>query len=182
MFPADFLPHPTPRLWLRRFIHADVQPFWAYRTDPRVARYQSWQPLSPTAATEFVQTMQTISLGVPGEWCQIAIAHQTSNQLLGDIGLYIDPQRPEVAEIGFTLAQSAQGQGYAHEAVAALIMRLFTITTVTEVRAIADARNGRSLHLLHKLGMRLVQSVSVQWQGERCTEQIFQLTASELTI
>lgn len=179
MFPVDFLPHATPRLWLRRFIDADLQAFLAYRTDPVVARYQSWQSLSPTAAVQFIQTMHTIPLGVPGEWCQIAIAHHLTHHLLGDIGLQLDPTQPDVAEIGFTLDRSAQGQGYAYEAVHALMTRLFTITPVTQVRAIADARNERSLHLLNKLGMRLVQSVLVRWQDEWCREQVFEITASE---
>ena len=40
---AAFTSIETERLVLRRFGRDDVEPFAAYRGDPDVARYQSWQ-------------------------------------------------------------------------------------------------------------------------------------------
>jgi hypothetical protein len=45
-----------------------------------VARFQSWSALSKSQAKAFMREMQTAEIGEPGEWFQIAIAHQQSNQ------------------------------------------------------------------------------------------------------
>jgi RimJ/RimL family protein N-acetyltransferase len=34
----------SERLMLRPFQEADIEPFAAYRSDPEIARYQSWEP------------------------------------------------------------------------------------------------------------------------------------------
>jgi hypothetical protein len=47
-----------------------------------VARFQSWSALSKSQAKAFMREMQTAEIGEPGEWFQIAIAHQQSNQLI----------------------------------------------------------------------------------------------------
>ena len=39
-----------PRVMLRRFQHADVAKFVAYRSDPQVARFQSWDAPYPRDA------------------------------------------------------------------------------------------------------------------------------------
>ena len=44
----------TERLVLRRFERDDVEAFAAYRGDPDVARYQSWQDYTHAEAEAFV--------------------------------------------------------------------------------------------------------------------------------
>ena len=70
---SDLLPLHTPRLTLRRFTEVDVLPFLAYRNDPAVARYQSWESCDLVEATEFIRYHQSLEAGVPGQWLQIAI-------------------------------------------------------------------------------------------------------------
>ena len=74
------LPMTTSRLVLRRFVESDAPAFLAYRDDPEIARYQSWAGCTAAAAAEFVRCHQAREFGVPGEWLQIAIAHQTTNE------------------------------------------------------------------------------------------------------
>ena len=45
----------TARLRLRRFAEADLPAFIAYRNDPDVARYQSWEGISEAEAVAFVR-------------------------------------------------------------------------------------------------------------------------------
>ena len=47
----------TERLVLRRFERDDVEAFAAYRGDPDVARYQSWQDYTHAEAEAFVAEM-----------------------------------------------------------------------------------------------------------------------------
>ncbi len=64
----------TPRLVLRSFCDADLDPFVAYRSDPLVARYQGWEaPYSRDMGKKFVDEMKKALPGIPGTWCQIAI-------------------------------------------------------------------------------------------------------------
>ena len=56
----------TNRLDARRFTHADVPAFSAYRADPVVARYQSWSDYDEHRGATLVESMATIELGTPG--------------------------------------------------------------------------------------------------------------------
>ncbi len=64
----------TNRLHLRKFRDDDCDLFSAYRSDPLVAKYQSWDThFTRIQASQFIQEMKPIMPGSPGEWCQIAI-------------------------------------------------------------------------------------------------------------
>lgn len=153
----------------------DLDTFLSYRQDPQVARFQGWSTLSQDQAVMFIREMQTAVLGQPGEWFQIAIAHQTTNQLLGDIGLQVDANNPGTVEIGFTLMRTEQGKGYAQEAVQALIDALFEWNIADAIVGITDQRNEPSIRLLQRLGLRWVRSAEVEFRGEWCVEDTFEL-------
>jgi [ribosomal protein S5]-alanine N-acetyltransferase len=63
----------SQRLILRRFRDADLAPFVAYRNDPEVARYQSWDSFDEREARAFIREMASVQPGVPGEWFQFAV-------------------------------------------------------------------------------------------------------------
>nr|WP_279308329.1 GNAT family N-acetyltransferase [Nodosilinea sp. FACHB-131] len=175
MFPVNFLPQSTERLVLRRFADLDLDNFLSYRQDYQVARFQSWSMLPYSEAKSFIKEMQTAVMGIPGEWFQIAIARKQSNLLLGDIGIQIYTENPAVVEIGFTLAREEQGKGYAQEAVQALVCSIFELGYISQIVGITDMRNEPSINLLRRLGMHLVRSDEVEFKGELCIEQTFEL-------
>lgn len=175
MLPANFLPQSTERLILRRFMDLDLDLFLCYRRDPQIARFQSWSIPSDDEARSFVNEMHTAEIGIPGEWFQIAIAHKRSNLLLGDIGMQIYAEDPTVVEIGFTLSRNEHGKGYAKEAVQALIDSLFETGTINKIVGITDIRNKTSINLLRRLGLNLSRSDEVEFRGELCIEQTFEL-------
>ncbi len=145
----------TPRLLLRPFQSADIEPFAAYRSDPEVARYQSWEaPYSTQQAAAFIAELQTIKPGTPGEWYQLAIERQAQPGLIGDCAFHVFLHNPQQAEIGFSLAAQHQRQGYASEAVSRLLAYLFTDLNLHRVTATCDALNHASAHLLERVGMR----------------------------
>ncbi len=148
-------PIETRRLRLRVFEDRDIQPFAGYRSDPDVARYQGWEaPFSLEQATHFIDGMKGQIQGEPGEWRQIAIERKAGGELIGDCAFVRLGEDPRQAEIAFTLARPFQGQGYAAEAVSALLDYLFGELGLHRVRANCDPRNGGSIHLLTRLGMR----------------------------
>lgn len=153
------LPLVTERLILRRFTGVDLTPFVTYRSDPEVARYQSWNaPYDPADAAALIAAMQVVQPGAPGEWYQVAIADRSTGQLIGDCAFCVlpsSPDHPVHVEIGFTLARSRQGSGYATEAVGRLITALFEELGVARVQALCDIDNTASIRLLERLGMQL---------------------------
>jgi RimJ/RimL family protein N-acetyltransferase len=154
MSEAAFTGIESERLWIRRFNDSDLAPFMAYRNDPEVARYQSWDSCNEREARAFIREMKSARAGVPGEWFQFAIESIATQDLIGDCALRVDEHEPYRAEIGFTLAREHQGKGFASEAVSVLLDYAFGTLGLHRVVAIADCRNAPSVALLERVGMR----------------------------
>jgi len=154
MSEAAFTQIESERLWIRRFEDSDLAPFMAYRNDPEVARYQSWDSCDEQEARAFIREIGSTQPGVPGEWFQFAIASKETGDLIGDCALRVDEHEPYRAEIGFTLARESQGRGFASEAVSRLLDYAFDTLGLHRVVAIADCRNAPSVALLERLGLR----------------------------
>jgi RimJ/RimL family protein N-acetyltransferase len=151
---AAFTRIESERLILRRFEASDLAPFVAYRNDPEVASYQSWDSCDEHEARAFIREMASARPGVPGEWFQFAVEPKVTEGLIGDCALRVDEQEPYRAEIGFTLAREHQGRGFASEAVSRLLDHAFDDLGLHRVVAIADCRNVPSWALLERIGMR----------------------------
>ncbi|MDQ2788524.1 MAG: GNAT family N-acetyltransferase [Actinomycetota bacterium] len=141
----------TQRLVLRRFRSGDAGALAAYRSDPAVARYQSWDvPVTLEAAAELTEVFAGGNLTRPGRF-QYAVERLSDSVLVGDVGVSLHHNRMQ-AEIGFTLASDCQGRGYATEAVGQVLEHLFTTRNLRWISAQCDARNTSSLRLLRRLG------------------------------
>ncbi|MFC4147953.1 GNAT family N-acetyltransferase [Micromonospora mangrovi] len=82
------------------------------------------------------------------------VSAQPDGPVFGDIGFH-RPPRDGAAEIGFGLAESARGQGYATEAVTALTRWAFTQPGVRRVIARTTTDNAASRGVLERAGFRL---------------------------
>lgn len=176
--PSEPLPSAYKRIVLRRLHPGDLAAFQGYRCDPAVGRYQGWQAMSDAEARAFLADVSTAALLQPGRWSQIAIALASDDSLIGDIGLCVAENGRE-AEIGFTLALGAQGQGLAREAVTEAIRLVFAQTTAGRIVGITDTRNLPSLRLMERLGMEKIRTQQVVFQGEPCTEDVFAMTRGQ---
>jgi aminoglycoside 6'-N-acetyltransferase len=140
----------TDRLVVRRFRDEDVPAFAAYRSEPEVARYQSWTaPVPPVEARRLVTEFAAATEEMPG-WFQYAVELRAEGVLIGDVAVCRD-ENGRRAELGFTLAPAYQGRGYATEAVRCVLNRLFD-AGLHKVCAECDARNLASARLLDRLG------------------------------
>lgn len=136
---------------LRRFRAADAETLAAYRSDPDVARYQSWTvPFPLERARELVAQFEAAVPESPG-WFQWAIERTADRVHIGDVGVLLHENKMQ-AEIGFTLAPAYQKRGYAAEAVRGLLDHLFRVRGLHKVSAEADARNIASARLLERVG------------------------------
>jgi RimJ/RimL family protein N-acetyltransferase len=174
--PADpaFTRLRTDRLVIRSFGPKDIDAFAAYRSDPDVARYQSWDVYDRTRAELFVAHMAALCPGVPGRWFQFAVADRQTDDLLGDTALCVDAYDPSQAELGFTFARAHQGKGYATEAVRATVDYAFERLGVDVVVAVTDARNAPSIALLDRIGMTALSTAHVPIKGEWCDELTYE--------
>jgi RimJ/RimL family protein N-acetyltransferase len=143
------------RVILRRFGPADVTTFVSYRSDPAIARYQSWDAPYPRASGERdIAALLGAHPDTPGEWFQFAMALRETGELIGDCASFTDAADPRLAEIGFTLSPRFQGRGYATEGARALLGYLFAARSKHRVMARCDPRNTASATVLERLGMR----------------------------
>ena len=171
----------SERLILRRFEDSDLTSFVAYRNDPEVARYQSWDSCNEREARAFIRGMGAARVGVPGEWFQFAIESTETGELIGDCALRVNKHEPYRAEIGFTLAREHQGRGFASEAVSRLLDYAFGVLGLHRVVAIADCRNESSWALLERIGMRREGHFldSVWFKGEWSDEYLYAVLKGE---
>ena len=99
----------TERLVLRPFEIADLPALVAYRSDPQVAAYQSWDvDYALEDAERFLAEQRGLELGLPGEWVQLAIEDRGDGTLFGDCAVHVATAQPATAQIGITLARRSR--------------------------------------------------------------------------
>jgi RimJ/RimL family protein N-acetyltransferase len=144
----------TPRLRLRHFTLADLPTLLAYRNDPLIARYQSWESMTEAEGRAFIAEMQQRQPGESGPGFQFAIAFKPSGLHIGDCFFKVLDHDPRQAEIGYSLAQAQWGHGFATEAVSALLNYSFSILNLHRIIAVTDCENRASIALLERLHLR----------------------------
>ena len=170
----------TARLLLRPLRAADAPALADYRSDPAVARYQTW--ITPYTVTDALSLIQDLQVGDPSEpgWFQYGIELRDNDSLVGDFGVNLADNRQQ-AEIGFTLAAGQQGRGLGTEAVGAMLDHLFDDRGLHKVSAECDARNLASAALLERVGFRLEGHLRQHTfsKGEWTDDLLFGLLASD---
>ena len=172
----------SDRLIIRSFRETDLEAFSAYRSDPDVAKYQSWElPYKMDQAFLFLADINRFKPGTPGEWYQLAVERQGQPGIIGDVAFQINRDDPLQAEIGFTFDRSFQNQGYATEAVKNLLNFLFTQMNLHRVVAICDVENHASVRLLERIGMRREGHFieNVWFKGSWGCEYLYAILSSE---
>jgi len=172
---ADPLPLFAGEVALRRLAISDLSTFQAYRHDEVLGQYQGWSAMSDAEALDFLSEMNTATLLRPGLWSQVGIAAADSLRLIGDVGLLLGADGTR-AEVGFTLARSAQGRGLATLAVREAIALVFQLSAARQILAATDARNIPSIRLLERVGMHRVESRAVVFRGEACVEYSYAIS------
>ncbi len=169
----------TERLSIQPLTMADLDGFVAYRQDPEIARFQSWDPTySKQQGMELIQSQTDVLIPAPGQWLQLAIHKKSTGELVGDLALHAIDGSDSEFEIGFTLARKNHGQGFATEAAARLLTYLFSEIRATKVIAQPDSRNTASKRLLKTLGFELDESKGwvEHFKGEEVRVDYFSLS------
>lgn len=171
----------TERLALRDLEMNDAPRIFEYRSHPDVSRFQSWGTESAAAIQSYIRGLSETAPARPGSWYQIKIILLSSGDLIGDCGFQVLEAEPRHAEVGIALAPEFQGQGYAKEALRALLNYLLVGLDKDRVFGSVDPRNLRSIRMLERVGMRkeAYRVKSLWFKGELVDDAIFAITASE---
>ena len=171
----------TRRLTLDPLRDEDTATVFAYRSDPMISRYQGWKPADEAEVTRFIADQLARPFGTPDSWCQLAIRHRASGELLGDFGVHFPPTLDDPIEFGLSLRPDAQGNGYARESMEAAIDLAFNRWGYRRVVGSLDPRNTASVALCRALGMRQEAHhvESYRFRGEWVDDVVFALLASE---
>lgn len=137
----------TSRLCLRRPLPDDVDAVLAYSSDPEVVRYLTFPRSSSVDDTrrflDFVD--ESWQGGSEFTW---AITHD--QRLVGMVALRHEEEHRMT--LGYVIARTAWGNGYATEAARAIVDEAFG-AGVYRVEAVADVENAPSRRVLEKIGM-----------------------------
>jgi RimJ/RimL family protein N-acetyltransferase len=144
----------TERLSIEPLAQSDLESFLAYRQDPEIARFQSWDPsFSKERAIELIESQAGVVHPSEGEWLQLAIHNRATGELVGDLALHALAENSTSYEIGFTISKQYQRQGFAREAAIALIGNL-SFQGAKKFTATTDSRNAPSIKVLKALGFQ----------------------------
>lgn len=146
-------PYPlaTDRLTVRIMRTGDAETLAAYRNDPAVAEYQSWDlPFTAQDAVALLAAQDRQEDLEPGAWTQLAV--ELDGAVIGDVCCRLEPTGG-VAELGFSIATAFQGKGFATEAATALVEDLVERLGVHRVFGSLDPRNLASARVLGALGL-----------------------------
>ena len=170
----------SPRLVLRPHRETDVEALHRIYSRADVARYLLEEPWTAAIAVEKVNG-RLAKDDLDGQSGALALVLERDGNPIGDVALwYTDPER-RVTEIGWVLDPEHGGQGFATEAVRAVLDLAFDHYRVHRVAAQMDVRNDGSAKLAANAGMRHEAHLRQNWwsKGEWTDTVIFGMLAAD---
>ena len=146
----------TQRLIIRRLTKEDAKSISSYRSIPEVAEFQSWSSFSEVDSEKLIEESNNSDPQIKGKWFQFGIEVIKTGELIGDIG-FLNSDEQGKSWIGFTLNSEFWHQGYATEAVTAILSHYADIG-IHIVWASTASENHSSKKLLERLGFELSDS------------------------
>jgi RimJ/RimL family protein N-acetyltransferase len=175
-------PIKTARLLLRPFATTDLDAMHAYQQLPEVARYLMWPPRDrDQAAASLKYRVEHPALEKEGDVLVLAVEHQDTGALVGEVNLAWVSEWDRTGEFGFVFDPRHHGRGYARESATEMLRLGFEQLRLHRIIGRADARNDASAKLMARLGLRkeahFVKNGYVK--GEWTDEVVFAMLAEE---
>ncbi len=144
----------TERLTLRPFRIGDAQAmFDGWASDYEVARYMRWQPHENVAQTREILAEWIAEYGVKPDLYRWAIACKDGDLPIGSIGVFMENEVDQRAEVGYCVGRAFWGQGYVTEALKAVLRYMLLEVGLNRVEAYHSVRNPGSGAVMRKAGM-----------------------------
>lgn len=172
----------TARLILREIQPSDLAAFHRFESDPSVVRWLLHEPRTEEQSRAYVERAIAEASESPRVTYELALTRrEASEELLGRVALYLS--KPELGEaaIWYVLHPSAQGHGFATEAMRAMVRFGFETLKLHRIWADIDPRNEASRRVVAKLGFRQeAHHLEDQFiKGEWCDTEIHAMLAHE---
>jgi [ribosomal protein S5]-alanine N-acetyltransferase len=143
----------TERLVLRKMQMYDLDDFYAYSSQPEVARYNSWEPpRSLTECREFFQArvIERYKRMQPTQW---GVVDKATWRLVGVCGFTEWYPADAKAEIAYGISKTYWGRGYIPEAVRMVLAFGFRVLGFERIQAACALENLASERVMQKVGM-----------------------------
>lgn len=150
---TEINPIETERLILRPWRDADYAPFAALNADPEVMRHFP-KRLTREESDALVDRIRA-RMAERG-WGSFAVEVKGGEPFIGFVGPNVPPYAipcGPCVEVGWRLARSAWGRGYATEAARAALAFGFDTLGLSEMVAFTVTANARSRAVMERLGM-----------------------------
>ena len=143
----------TPRLTLRKLRMRDAEDVYSWSRDPDVARYVLWTAHQNVRETrDYIRYVRSLyRRGLPSSW---GIELKETGRVIGTMGVMAWIPEYRVAEVGYSLGKKWWRQGYAAEALSALMDLMFDEMRINRVEGQCDVRNPASARVMEKCGMK----------------------------
>jgi RimJ/RimL family protein N-acetyltransferase/ribosomal protein S18 acetylase RimI-like enzyme len=166
-----FTPIRTERLLIRPFQVDDAVGLAERRNDPEVARYQDWSVPYPMDLAETI-VLDLVAMDGPqnDEWWMAVVCDIDTGEVFGDLALHLEDEA-RTAEVGYTFAREQWGNGFAVEALGALVEYLFDDLGVTRIFGMLHPNNPASAMVLERTGFLFEgHTKSSFWEGDEVSD------------
>ena len=142
----------TNRLYMRKFSPADVEDcLQNWIADETVFRFISQSPMSRNDCIEFLSGADA-AYAAPTTYYW-AIEHKITHSVIGEIFVDDFSERNNWCEIDYRIGVKYWGQGFAAEALQAVVFFLFSQVKFHRIQAKCSVRNTASERVMQKAGM-----------------------------
>jgi RimJ/RimL family protein N-acetyltransferase len=166
----------TARLTLRTFRLDDLPRYAELNADPEVTRYLGG-PLTSEESNDIAEYANEVhareGIGL------LAVERRDDGAFLGMCGLHHFHPYPDEVEVGWRLAKSFWGNGYATEAATAWLEHGFEGSGMPRVISVTDPENRRSLAVMERLGMTFDHEADLEDARERFHAVVYSITSDE---
>lgn len=147
-----FQPIRTDRLLIRAARRDDAAALHERRNDPAVALYQNWVVPYPMAEVEkYLAEVEAMGGPIPEDWWMATVELDDSGEIIGDLVVHLS-HGGRTAEVGYSFDSRQWGNGYAVEAMEALVDWLFTDESRTRLTGMIHPDNRASAMVLERTG------------------------------
>jgi RimJ/RimL family protein N-acetyltransferase len=139
-------------LLLREHSASDSAVINGYADDPRFWRYLD-APLEAGCGEAFITSVLSQAKEEPRSAYNLAVVLKAKDLLIGSVRITVTSIKQRAGSLGYGFNPAYWGQGYASEAVGALVAFGFAELKLHRIYARCDTRNKASRRVMKKLGM-----------------------------
>lgn len=140
----------TKRLHLRNLIQSDAEIMFDYRNNVNCSRYQRGQTKDYEGIVNLIERRLNDELSLDSP-CMVAVTLRETDEMIGEI---VVMPKDKTVSLGYTFSYKYHRQGYAYEALTALIEYLHEMAPEWEFISFTEPENIPSMELLKKLGYK----------------------------